>query len=107
MVIVVDPSAGRVELADPDDCGRFHVEVRGEAALEALDHALRSLRAGRLEGEAAVIEVAGPVVAWGRGRVGPGWPEAFGRMLVFAESRGWLDPAGIRAHVEWGTAGMH
>ena len=105
MVITVDLQRGDpapIGLRDPDDCGRFHVEVLGPHDLAALGHALVDADAGRVHGDHAFVDI-GAVRRLASGRVGESWAEDFEKMLAYARSKGWLDESGnaIQAHVEW------
>ncbi len=104
MIIDVDltGAAAAIELAEPEDCKRFHVAVRGGDAA-ALGEALTAGGVGRLlpAGEAMIDTAA--VRRMAQGQVPAGWDEDFAAMLGYAQSKGWLDDTGeaIRAHVEW------
>jgi hypothetical protein len=91
------------ELAEPEDCKRFHVAVRGGDD-EELASALEANGVGRLlpSGEAMVDTAA--VRRMAAGRVGAGWDGDFAAMLDYAGSKGWLDETGgsIQAHIERG-----
>ena len=105
MVITVDLQQGDpapVGLKDPDDCGRFHVEVIGPRDDAALAHALVDADVGRVEDGEAFVEI-GAVRRMASGRVGASWADDFEKMLAYARSKGWLDPTetSIQAHVEW------
>jgi hypothetical protein len=105
VVITVDLQRGHpapVGLRDPEDCGRFHVEVIGAHDLAGLGHALVDADAGRVEGDDAFVDV-GAVRQLASGRVGASWADDFEKMLGYARSKGWLDETGssIQAHVEW------
>jgi hypothetical protein len=105
MVITVDLQRGHpapVALRDPDDCGKFHVEVIGPHDLAAVGHALVDADAGRVDGDDAFVDI-GAVRQLAAGRVGESWAEDFEKMLTYARSKGWLDESGnaIQAHVEW------
>ena len=94
---------GAVTLEEPDDCGRFHVEVVGGHDERGVGDALGAAGVGRLgEGGAAFVAVDA-VRRLAAGRVADGWDDEFGKMVDFARSRGWLDAAGeaIQAHIEW------
>lgn len=95
-------AAAAVNLAEPEDCKRFHVVVRGGDAA-ALAEALTVNGVGRLlpSGEAGIDTAA--VRRMAEGCVPAGWEADFGAMLDYARSKGWLDDAGgaIRADVEW------
>lgn len=104
MIVCVDAGArpAAVELSDPEDCGRFHLEVLGgdEAAV---GEALATSGIGTLvDRDTAVISVEA-VRRMARGRVGDDWSDRFSSMLAYARRKGWVtdDGAGIRAHCEW------
>jgi hypothetical protein len=102
MVISVNPASGAVELNEPEDCERFHVEVHGAADPSELSRVLEAAGAGSVQDSDAVIGVD-----WVRGqvagRVGHDWEDRFARMLAFAATKGWLrdDGTAIQAHVVW------
>jgi hypothetical protein len=104
--VVVDLGASppAVSLADPADCGRFHVELHGQGDDAALDAALRASDIGSsaAPGEAEVRVDA--VRRMAVGSVGDSWEKDFDAMLSYAGSKGWLSADGttIRAHVERG-----
>jgi hypothetical protein len=93
-----------VGLAEPGDCGRFHVSVRGSADAGLLDGALRTSATGNVDGDGEVVVRVDAVRRMAAGAVGESWEADFGAMLDYAASKGWLseDGAAIRAHVEWG-----
>jgi hypothetical protein len=98
----VDPAT--VVLAEPSDCTRFHVAVRGSADAGTLDRALRAHSVGTVDGDGeAVVDVAA-VRALAAGSVGATWVDDFAAMLDYARGKEWLsdDGGAIRAHVEWG-----
>jgi hypothetical protein len=104
-----------VSLAEPGDCGRFHVaahapddaaadDVARRAVLDrALDAALRAHDVGSLAGDDHAAIAVDAVRRLAAGAVGAGWDEDFGSMLAYAASKGWMSEDGraIRAHVEW------
>jgi hypothetical protein len=105
MVIVVDLQQGDpapVSLRDPDDCGRFHVEVIGPRDDARLGHALVDADVGRVVDEHAFVDI-GAVRRMAAGWVGESWADDFEKMVAYARSKGWLDETGnaIQAHVEW------
>ena len=96
IVVVTDDS---VELTEAEDCKAFHVEIRGEADVDAV---LDASGAGRLadDGEHALIDIG-----WVRRHAtgtGPEWEQDFGGMLDFARTKGWIDESdsAIVAHLE-------
>jgi hypothetical protein len=98
----VDPAT--VVLAEPADCTRFHVAVRGSGDAGTLDRALRAQSVGSVDGDGeAVIDVAA-VRRLAAGSVGATWDDDLAAMLAYARSKGWLseDGGALRAHVEWG-----
>ena len=105
MVITVDLQQGDpapVGLKDPEDCGRFHVEVIGVRDIAALGHALVDADAGSVEGDDAFVDISA-VRRMASGRVGGSWADDFDKMLAYARSKGWVDETGtaIQAPVEW------
>ncbi|HET9770699.1 MAG TPA: hypothetical protein VFS16_07410 [Acidimicrobiia bacterium] len=104
MIIEVDLTgeAPAVSLAEPQDCKRFHVAVRGGEA-GSLDAALSAADVGRLlpSGEAMIDTAA--VRRLASGRVPESWDDEFQQMLTYAGTKGWLNEDGtaIQAHVEW------
>ena len=91
-----------LELAEPDDCKRFHVAVQG-GDHAGLAEALAAAGAGSLDGSGeALIDIAA-VRRLASGRVTSGWDDDFAAMLAYAGTKGWLSETGdaIRAHVEW------
>ena len=105
MYVLVDsePAPGEVSLAEPDDCGRFHVAVRGHSHAPAVDDALQSSGTGWLDGDGNAYVRVERVRDLAGGRVDDDWPERFEAMLRFAGDKGWLSDDGeaIRAHLEW------
>lgn len=104
VIIEVDLTGepGAVSLAEPQDCKRFHLAVRGGEA-ESLGSALSAADVGRLlpSGEAMIDTAA--VRRLASGRVPESWDDDFQQMLTYAGTKGWLneDGTGIQAHVEW------
>jgi hypothetical protein len=98
----VDPPT--VVLVEPDDCGRFHVVVKGSGDAATLDRALRSGAVGNIDGDGEAVVGVDAVRRLAAGSVGATWDDDFAAMLDYARSKGWLseDGAAIRAHVEWG-----
>ena len=90
MVIVLTDDGPVLEA--PEDCKKFHVEVRGSGELGA---------AGRFDddGEHALIEID-----WVRqaaaGRVPDDWTEQFDGMLAYAGTKGWIEGTTIKGHIE-------
>jgi len=105
MYVTVDPDGEPVvALAEPEDCKRFHVAVRGGADAGAVDGALRAAGAGQLDGDGEALVLVAAVRAMADGRVGASWDADFAAMLDYAGAKGWVseDGASIRAHVERG-----
>ena len=106
--MVVDVDLGEepavVVLAEPGDCGRFHVAVRGAADAGMLDRALRASATGNVDSDGEVVVRVDAVRRMAVGVVGESWETDFSTMLDYAASKGWLseDGTAIRAHVEWG-----
>jgi len=105
MFVTVDLATNQIGLDEPDDCTRFHVEVRNGdpgAGRAGLGDALAAI--GRLaDDDHAWIDIAG-VRTLAEGRVGVTWAADFDSMVGYAASKGWLDEAktAIQAHLEWG-----
>ncbi len=117
MEVVVELSTGRVVLADVDQMDRFAVRPVPPPPGEPLDgdrhqvlgSALHEHGAGQVEADGDVLVPVAAVrrlaaeAALRRGRpLGPEWETAFGAMLDFAATRGWMTGDAIRAHVDWG-----
>lgn len=98
MRLLIAPSGP--ELADPDDCTRFHVEVSAD---DRLPEVLAEHDLGTLDDGGEHIHVAvGALRRLAEGRTQDDWATRFDGMLSYAASKGWLDPAGthVRAHIE-------
>ena len=99
-------------LAEPADCRRFHVAVRGRGDAAVLDRVLRASGVGCVDGDgealvhvAAVRQLAAAAgVTTAPGDADNRWETDFSAMLDYAASKGWMSEDGdsIRAHVEWG-----
>lgn len=103
LTVVADPTSPAVDVAEPDDCGRFHVEAAGPADPAALDAALAATGTGVLEANGDALVEISAVRRLVAGRVAADWDSRFGDMLHYATARGWVseDGSAIRAHVEW------
>ncbi|GAB2734236.1 hypothetical protein [Amycolatopsis magusensis] len=91
------------DLADPDDCTRFHVEVSADLAGDRLRGLLAEHDLGKLDEDGDHLFVAtGALRALAGDRVGDDWATRFDGMLSYAASKGWLDQSGthVRAHIE-------
>ena len=104
VVVDLNPTPAAVSLADPADCGRFHVEVHGEGGQSSLDAALRASDTGSAAGSDEADIRVDAVRRMASGSVGDAWEDDFAAMLDYARSKGWLSDDGstIRAHVERG-----
>jgi hypothetical protein len=106
MRVVVDLNAtpAAVSLADPADCGRFHVELHGDGGHGSLDAALRDSDTGSSAGAHDADIRVDAVRRMASGSVGDTWEDDFAAMLGYARTKGWLSDDGstIRAHVERG-----
>jgi hypothetical protein len=100
----LESDPGAVALAEPADCTRFHVAVRGAGDAGTLDRVLRSNAAGAVDGDGEAMVRVDAVRRLAAGAVGESWEADFTAMLAYARSKGWLSEDGeaIRAHVEWG-----
>jgi hypothetical protein len=90
-----------VALGGEDDLKRFSVRVPAGCPAELIDSSLLSAGAGRLDGEEAAINVD-----WLRQNTetrSQQWQTDFERMLAYAASKGWMDPAGtlVVAHIDF------
>ena len=90
-----------VALGDEDDLKRFSVRVPAGCPAELIDSSLLSAGAGRLDGDEAAINVD-----WLRQNTearSQQWQTDFERMLAYAASKGWMDPAGtvVVAHIDF------
>jgi len=107
VVIVIDLSEDRVYLRDPDDFGRFSVDVEGGGPSSLADVVHRS-GLGRLrdDGEHVVVD---PIAlrALAGAAATPEWDDGLAAMVAYATSRGWVEPdGGIVAHIE-GSESSH
>jgi len=89
-----------VALGGEDDLKRFSVRVPASCSAELVASSLMSAGAGRLDGDEAAINVD-----WLRQNTearSQQWQQDFERMLAYAASKGWMDPAGtvVNAHIE-------
>ena len=96
MIIAVDAS-GKVSLTEADNFRSFKV-VSLLADKAKLGEALKS--AGRYDGEHAWITKAWLIA---QAPKDPNWQTEFGKMVSFAQSKGWVQGDAIRAHVEIAT----
>jgi len=88
-------------LAEPDDFRSFSVVTPGPPDAGALAQAAGSL--GRAAGDAHVfVDTAVLRALPGARPDDEEWALSLEAMLAFANSRGWVDDAGmVRAHVQW------
>ena len=93
MIIAVD-AAGKVSLNEADNFRGFKV-VSSLSDKTKLGEALKS--AGRYDGEHAWITKAWLIA---QAPKDANWRGEFGKMVAFAQSKGWVDGDAIRAHVE-------
>lgn len=104
MHVLVD-RGGRVQLIEPDDFRSFKLVVEHDAAALSQVRALLTGIASRIDETHAWISqdwlrrdgaIARPAA----------WQEKFAELLVYADGKGWLDPAtgDVRAHVAWQPA---
>lgn len=101
MYLKIDTGAKTIELADPDDCEKFHVEVSGSMNPADIDEVIADNAAGRLVGDNAYVSVE-KVRGWAEGRVGDDWPKRFQMMLEAAGRNGWMndDRTYVMAHIK-------
>ncbi len=100
MILQIDTAAGTIELVDPDDTERFHVEAPAGASDADIDEVIANNGAGRLVGDNAWISVE-KLRGWAEGRTGDGWAMQFQMMLNKAGERGWMndDRTYVMAHI--------
>lgn len=105
MEIAYDGRAGEITLDDPQVFTAFLVTGSGPADTEALGQALGELGWIADEQHAFIHQSAVSALA-GDAAVTDAWRTAFGRMVRYADSKGWLDPetGAIRAHIQWRPA---
>ena len=91
---------GFAVLQEPEDCKRFKVVVDASLSLAALSVALSGI--GRMERHDTIWVHSDAIRRLATGRVDKAWESAFGRMVDFVRTKGWLDEAtgDIRAHCE-------
>jgi hypothetical protein len=100
VIIVIDLGEERVLLTEPDDFGRFSVEVQGGGA--SLADVVHRSGLGRLrhDGEHVVVD---PVAlrALAGAAATPEWDEGVAAMREYAAGKGWVEAdGGILAHIE-------
>jgi hypothetical protein len=92
------------KLEDVDDMRRFHVRVDGGSDLGQVADGFRATGLGRFESMDSAQVSADAIRSLAAGNAGPGWDDAFARMIAYAETKGWFDRAAgtISAHCELG-----
>jgi hypothetical protein len=90
-----------VALGGEDDLKRFSVRVPAGCSAELIASSLISAGVGRLDGDEAAINVD-----WLRQNTearSQQWQTDFERMLAYAASKGWMDPAStvVIAHIDF------
>ncbi|MBM3573506.1 MAG: hypothetical protein FJX52_14300 [Alphaproteobacteria bacterium] len=100
MFVRVDEKS-RVELEEPNDFKRFHVEIPRSIDLAAAGRALAGT--ARLEDEKTAWVSEAALRAWPGGGKDQAWQANFDGMLAYARKKGWIEAAtgAIRAHIEW------
>ena len=102
LYIAIEPGQSAtsiVSLREEDDLARFSLRVSPGCSCERVETALTSSGAGRLDGDEASINVD-----WLRQHTASHseqWQSDFDKMLDYASSKGWTDPARtvVRAHI--------
>lgn len=96
----VEPPA--VTLEEPEDCGRFHLEVVQRGDLSRLGDVLVRDGVGWVEDDDHAYISVVALRSLADGRVGADWAEEFERMLEYARGKGWMTPDGaeVQAHIE-------
>jgi len=104
---VVDLTTGTLVLAEPEEFGRFSVEVVGPGGADTLSTVLDASGLGRLHavGEQVVVDpMELRAMAAGVTRDVAAWDEGFGAMCAYAAEKGWMEPdGGILAHIVWNS----
>ena len=91
-----------VSLAEPDDCGRFHVAIK-DLSEQAVQQILEDEEVGQFsDSDTAWIKISA-IRKLAQGRVQPDWQQRFSGMLHYAERKGWLseDRESVSGHCEW------
>jgi hypothetical protein len=100
--VAFEPEA-TVELEDPDDCSRLHLEIQRALRIEQVAWLLSRTGVGELldVGRATLRITA--LRALADGRVSEDWDQRFDEMIGFARGHGWVadDGTSLHAHCEW------
>jgi hypothetical protein len=100
MKITVDGAAGQVTVDEAENLKALSVELQG-CSPERADTLLGDWDLGRIEGGHAWLRIRA-LRAIARPPRSCSWDERFQRAMAYAQSNGWMDPAGdfVRAHIE-------
>jgi hypothetical protein len=106
MIIVVDLARRSVLLSEPEDFGRFSMEVVGQGGDDVLAEVVGQANLGRVlpDGTHAVVD-PGALRALAGSSATAQWDQGFDAMCAYAAEKGWVEAdGGIRAHIERGGA---
>jgi hypothetical protein len=108
LVYISDAGRGAPRLCAAADLGALAVRTETDAPdWEALSRTLGVAGAGEVIGGHVWLDIG-----WLRTAAGERdreWHDGFARMVQYAAAHGWLSADGgrVRAHVDWGSAGVH
>jgi hypothetical protein len=91
------------ELAEPQDVTQFAVVCADDMERDKIEATVRQQRLGELLPDGGHVMVSVDAIRrMASGRVGPGWPDDFAKMIDFAAGKGWTseDRSQVRAHIE-------
>jgi hypothetical protein len=91
------------ELAEPHDVTKFAVICPDHLEHDQIEARVRQQGLGELlPGGGHLMVSVDAIRQMASGRVGPGWPADFAKMIDFAAGKGWTseDRSQVRAHIE-------
>jgi hypothetical protein len=91
------------ELAEPQDVTQFAVVCPDDLERDKIEATVRQRGLGELLPDGGHVMVSVDAIRqMASGRVGPGWPDDFAKMIDFAAGKGWTseDRSQVRAHIE-------
>lgn len=98
MRIVIDLSAARVSLNDPDEFTRFSVALEGKGDLAQV---VQTSGLGRLKDDEHVVVDPDSLRALAGPAATGAWEEGLSGMVAYAAGKGWVEAdGGIVAHIE-------
>lgn len=101
MIVRIDTTAGTVQLVDPGEFTRFHVEADADAVAVAETLGVD----GRPASDDHVWIRLDALRRWAGAAADAAWEQKFAGMVAYAGSKGWLDESGefVQAHIEHTT----